>query len=122
MFEERLANLATAEAKFATLCAEVDAGVYEHVQPDDENDPDHFLWINSYCVDMVGPAELVREPSTPAIEAILNQLGRFSIEELEEVNEGLARIIKHKKNPNQHYLNWCANHDRWLGIPEPARC
>ena len=64
------------------------------------------------------PPALMREPSTPGIGKIIDELTRLSLGDLEEVRDAIAVIIKNK-SPPKAYINWCAERDKFLGIEKP---
>ena len=64
------------------------------------------------------PPALMREPSTPAIGRIIDELSLLSLGDLEEVRGAIAVILKNK-SPPKAYINWCAERDKFLGIEKP---
>ena len=64
------------------------------------------------------PPVLMREPSTPAISRIIEDITRLSLEEVKEVRDAIAIILK-DKSPPKAYVNWCADRDKWLGMEKP---
>ena len=64
------------------------------------------------------PPVLMREPSTPAISRIIEDITRLSLEEVKEVRDAIDVILK-DKSPPKAYVNWCADRDKWLGMEKP---
>jgi len=66
------------------------------------------------------PPELMREPSTPAISLIIEELTLLSVKDLGEVRDSIAVLLKNKnKTQPKAYIKWCADRDKWLGMVKP---
>lgn len=66
------------------------------------------------------PPELVREPSTPAVERILRDFAQLSPAEMKEVEKNIKVIIR-AQTKNKHYINWCFARDKWKGCEDPRK-
>ena len=64
--------------------------------------------------------ELVREPSTPAVERILRDIAQLSPAEMKEVEKNIKVIIR-EHTKNKHYINWCFARDKWKGCEPPQK-
>jgi hypothetical protein len=64
------------------------------------------------------PPVLMREPSTPVIGHIIDELSLLSLGDLEEVRDAIAVILKNK-SPPKAYIKWCEERDKFLGIEKP---
>jgi len=64
------------------------------------------------------PPVLMREPSTPVIGRIIDELSLLSLEDLKEVRDSIVVILKNK-GPPKAYITWCAERDKFMGIEKP---
>ena len=94
---------------------EVEAGVSRVTLETDEVEEDHEEEEEEDA------PELVREPSTPTVAKILDDLSRLSLDELQEVKVAIDVMLKNETKTPKHYVNWCAARDKWLGMPKPDK-
>ena len=104
------------DAKLSRVALENDE-VEDHEEEDDE-DEDHEEEEEEEEEDA---PELVREPSTPLVAKILNDLSGLSPDELREVKTAVDVMLKNHTRTPKHYVNWCTARDKWMGMPKPVK-